>query len=225
MGGGGPPRATPAHNHVVTANRSLRTFASLNRISTRRSISANTPAVTTGMSIRACQQSKNALGGTKHAFRSLGGGIWLRHRIGHHHRRRNRRRDTEARRHPHLHDTSRRAAEFRWPPRDHLRHGPFDGAVLQRADPTRSRASGGCDEIRLRPLHRDAEADRQRHHLHIQDPRRREVARRLATHRRGRGGELEPHHPSPAGYNSARANWYQMVDTVSAPDPTQWCSN
>ena len=26
-------------------------------------------------------------------------------------------------------------------------------------------------------------------------------------------------HPPP-GYNSARANWYEMVDTVSAPDPT-----
>ena len=26
-------------------------------------------------------------------------------------------------------------------------------------------------------------------------------------------------HPPP-GYNSARANWYQMVDTVSAPDPS-----
>src|SRR6201994_1860884 len=26
-------------------------------------------------------------------------------------------------------------------------------------------------------------------------------------------------HP-PAGYNSARANWYQMIDTISAPDAT-----
>ena len=108
------------------------------------------------------------------------------------------RRNAEARRHPDLHDPGGRAAEFRRPSRDHLRHGPLDGAVLQRADPARSGASGGRHEVRLRPLHRDADADRQRHHLYVQDPRRREVARRFAAHRGRRGGELEPHHPSAA---------------------------
>ena len=134
----------------------------------------------------------------------MGGGVRHRHRFGHRHRAGCGRRDAEARRHPHLHDPGRCAAEFRRPPRDHLCHGPLDGAVLQRADPARSGASGGCDEVRLRPLHRDAEADRQRHHLHVQDPAGREVARRLAAHRRGRGGELEPHHPS-AGRLQQRA--------------------
>ena len=42
-------------------------------------------------------------------------------------------------------------------------------SVLIRLDPEHP---GRRHEVRLRPLHRDAEADRRRHDLHVQDPRR-----------------------------------------------------
>ena len=58
------------------------------------------------------------------------------------------------------------------------------GAVLQRADPGQSGQPGLDDRFRLRSVHRDAEADRRRQDLHLQDPRRRQVPRRLAADRR-----------------------------------------
>ena len=65
-----------------------------------------------------------------------------------------------------------------------------DGAVLQRADPRQARQSGLDHRLRLRSLHRDAEADRRRQDLHLQDPQGREVPRRHAAHRADVGGEL-----------------------------------
>ncbi len=75
--------------------------------------------------------------------------------------------------------------------------------------------------FRLRSVHRDAEADRRRQDLHVQDPRRREVPRRLAADRRRRGGELAGDHLPAAGCARARGRTsVVMVDKVEAPDPT-----
>ena len=91
------------------------------------------------------------------------------------------------------------AAEPRWAPRDDLCDGARDGAVLQRADPRQSEQPGLDHGFRVRPVHRDAEADRQRPDLHVQDPQGREVPRRLAAHRAGRRGELEQDRLSAQG--------------------------
>ena len=93
-------------------------------------------------------------------------------------------RDAQAGRNAHLPDPGRRAAELRRPSRDDLRHDPCGGAVLQRADPRPAGQSGLDHRVRLRPLHRDAEADRRRQDLHLQDPQGREVPRRQQAHRR-----------------------------------------
>ena len=85
-----------------------------------------------------------------------------------------------------------------------------DGAVLQRADPRQPGQPGLDHRFRLRSLHRDAEADRRRQDLHLQDPRRREVPRRLAADRRRRGGELEPHRLPAARASPARAQSYYV---------------
>ena len=86
-----------------------------------------------------------------------------------------------------------------WASRDHLRRGARDGAVLQRADPCQSGQPVLDHRFRVRPVHRDAEADGQRADLHLQDPQGREVSRRLAPDGAGRGGELEQDRPSPEG--------------------------
>ena len=118
-----------------------------------------------------------------------------------------------------LHDPGRRAAELRRPSRDDLRHGACRGAVLQRADPRPAGQSGVDHRVRLRSLHRDAEADRRRQDLHLQDPLRREVPRRQPSSRRRTSA------PSwqrivfpPKGITSARVSYYAMVDKIEVPD-------
>ena len=59
-------------------------------------------------------------------------------------------------------------------------------------NPTRRR-------LRVRPVHRDAEAGRRRQDLHLQDPQGREVPRRLAADRQGRARDLPAHHLPAAG--------------------------
>ena len=83
---------------------------------------------------------------------------------------------------------------FDAPPRDDLRDDPFGRAVLQRADPGQPGQPVLDDRLRLRSVHRDAAADRRRQDLHLQDPRRRQVPRRLAADRRRCRGELERDH-------------------------------
>ena len=127
--------------------------------------------------------------------------------------------DAQARRHADLHDPGRRAAELRRPPRDHLRHGPCRSAVLQRADPRPARQSGLDHRVRLRSLHRDAQADRRRQDLHLQDPRGREVPRRHASSPRRtwrRAGTTSSSRPRAS--ISARVSYYEMVDKIEAPD-------
>ena len=108
--------------------------------------------------------------------------------------------DAEARRHPDLHDPGGFAAEPRRPSRDDVCHGACHGAVLQRADPHQSGrirrlpTDFVCDLCTEMPKPTD---DGKTYTL--QDPRRREVARRLAADRHGRGGELAGDHPSPPG--------------------------
>ena len=111
----------------------------------------------------------------------------------------------EARRHPDLHDPGRRAAELRRPPREHLRDGARGGAVLQRADPGQPGQPVLDHRFRLRSVHGDAAADRRRQDLHLQDPRRRQIPRRLAADRRRRGGELEQIIHPPEGVLERRA--------------------
>ena len=52
---------------------------------------------------------------------------------------------------------------------------------------------------RVRPVHRDAEADRRRQDLHLQDPRRRQVPQRRQADRRGRRGEPQQDRLPAAG--------------------------
>ena len=89
------------------------------------------------------------------------------------------------------------------------------------ADPSQSRQSVVDDRLRLRSLHRDAEADRRRQDLHLQDPQGREVPRRHAAHRRRRGGELAAHRRIRPRACRARARaYYRRWSTRSrAPDP------
>ena len=89
-------------------------------------------------------------------------------------------------------------------------------SVLIRVNPDNPSST---TRFRVRPVHRDAEAHRQRAHLHVQDPQGREVSRRLAADGAGRGGKLEQDRPSqPKGVASARQNNFVMVDTITAPD-------
>ena len=97
----------------------------------------------------------------------------------------------ETRRHADLHDTGRRAAEFRWTPREYLRDDPRGGAVLQRAGPGQPGKPGLDDRFRLRCLHRHPRAGRRRPDLRLYDTRRRQIRGRLDPDRRRRGGQLE----------------------------------
>ena len=134
-------------------------------------------------------------------------------------------RGPEARRNPHLHDPGRRAAELRRSPRDHLRDHALGGAVLQRADPGQSGQSVLDHRLRLRSVHRDADADRWRQDLHLQDPRGRQIPRRLAADRRGRGGELAGDHPSRRGrVERAREPLTSWSTRSRRPTRRPWCS-
>ena len=59
--------------------------------------------------------------------------------------------------------------------------------------------------FRLRSVHRDAEADRRRQDLHVQDPRRGQVPRRLAADRRRRRRELAGDRQPAAGQDQRAA--------------------
>ena len=61
-------------------------------------------------------------------------------------------------------------------------------SVLIRVNPSNPSST---DRFRVRSVHRDAEADRWRQDLHVQDPRGRQIPRRLAADRARRRGELE----------------------------------
>ena len=64
-------------------------------------------------------------------------------------------------------------------------------------------------------------ADRRRQDLHLQDPRGRQISRRLAADRRGCRGELERRSSFRRRASlSARQSNFVMVDKVEAPDPT-----
>ena len=63
------------------------------------------------------------------------------------------------------------------------------------------------------------QADRRRQDLHLQDPQGRQVPRRHAADRAGRGGELATRSSiRRKGVTSARESYFAMVDTVEAPD-------
>ena len=74
-----------------------------------------------------------------------------------------------------------RAAELGRSPRDDVRADPSVRAVLQRADQGQPGQSVLADGLRVRPVHRNAEADRRRQDLHLQDPAGREIPRRFAA--------------------------------------------
>ena len=82
--------------------------------------------------------------------------------------------------------------------RDDVRADPSDRAVLQHADPRQSREPGG-QRVRVRPLHRDAQAGRRRQDLHLQDPQGRQVPRRLGADGQGRPRNLPAHRLPAAG--------------------------
>jgi len=71
-------------------------------------------------------------------------------------------RPRSGRRYADLHDCRRCAAEARRSSRADLRDDPTRGAVLQSSDPDQFRRTSVIGRFRLRPLHRDAEADRWR---------------------------------------------------------------
>ena len=103
----------------------------------------------------------------------------------------------------------------------HLRDGACGRAVLQRADPGQPGEPVLDDRFRLRSVHRDAAADRWRQDLHLQDPRRGQIPRRLAADRRRCRGELaEIIFPPKGVIERPRQAISLMVDKVEAPDPT-----
>src|SRR4029077_20537098 len=101
-----------------------------------------------------------------------------------------RRRDAKIRGHLNLYDPGRRAAELRRASGGDLRDCSLGRAVLQRIDPGQPERSRIADRLRLRSVHRNPAADRGRQDLRFQDPRRRQIPRRLAADRLRRGGEL-----------------------------------
>ena len=83
------------------------------------------------------------------------------------------------------------------------------------------------DRFRVRSLHRDAEADRRRQDLHLQDPRRRQIPRRLAADRGRRGGELAEDRQSARGRDerARRATFRRWSTRSRRPTRRPWCSS
>ena len=109
----------------------------------------------------------------------------------------------EAGRDPELRGSGR-TAELGRSPRDDVRADPSVCAVLQRAHQGQSGQSVLTDGLRVRPVYGNAEADRRRQDLHVQDQAGREIPRRYAfdgaRHRR----IIQEDH-LPAGRHDQRA--------------------
>ena len=94
------------------------------------------------------------------------------------------------------------------------------GALLQRADPDQPGKSVLDHRFRLRSVHGDAAADRRRQDLYLQDPRRGQIPDGSPLTAADVAASWKQIIHPPKGVLSPRQSWYDMVDTVTAPDPS-----
>ena len=129
-----------------------------------------------------------------------------------------RRRDAETGRHADLHDPGRRAAELRRAPREHIRDDPLGRAfysTLIQVNPE----DPGSGAVRLRSLHRDADAGRRRQDLHLQDPSGVKFHDGTPLTSADIVASWNTIIFPPEGMVSPRQGYFMMVDKVEAPDP------